>query len=377
MIARRRLLVLLPSVRFGGAESHTLRVAGAAAASGMAVTLAAEAPILAAARGTGLDLLDAPLGWRDGSPDAAAAQDAATRATLAAARPDAVLLALPWPDHASGAIPALAALGVPTLVAAHLVPHDVAPPGITGAMRAAARSPNLSWAAVSAATAARLAGFLALPPSRFVVVPNGVDRPRPRDRHAARAALRETLGCAPDAKVALFLGRLDGPKGARSLPGVALVLARRVPGAVLAVAGDGHLAVGVADSAVMRRLGHLDDPLGAMLGSDALLMPSHLEGAPLTFLEAALVGLPVVASPEALEAHPDAARLAALAPAHDPVALAEALAEALAGGDAVRARAAAARRLAEAWPAGAMADRWLTLLRTLPAKVPGHAAVPH
>jgi len=372
----RDLLVLLPGDRLGGAEAHTLRLCDAAAAAGVAVTLAAEGRLHAGLVGAGRRLLDLPVAWRRGLPEAArAAQAGATRAALEAARPDAALLPLPWPDRGGGAMEALAAAGTPTLVVAHLAPHGAEEAsGVDEGAIAAARALRAEWVAVSAPTAARAARVLGLPEGRIATIPNGVDPAPPPDRPALRAALRDALGVAPGTPVALFVGRLDEAKGADRLPALAEAFARRTSG-VLACAGQGSLddtlwRATPEEGHPLRLLGQTASPAALMAGADALVMPSRLEGAPLTFLEAAGLGLPVAASHEALEAlGGEASRLAAVADAEDLGAMADALASCLE--PAAAARTAAAGALAAGWDAAAMSARYLSRLRRLAAPPPG------
>ncbi|WP_426957400.1 glycosyltransferase family 4 protein [Muricoccus radiodurans] len=370
----RRLLVPLPSGRMGGAEAHTLRLCDAAATLGVAVTVAAEPDLLDRLRGPGREVLPARLAWRRGLVESARAAQAEAAATaMAAASPDAVLLPLPWPDHAAGVMEVLAATGLPALVVAHLVPHDP-PPGVDGVLQEIARGMRAAWTAVATPTAHRLAQQLGLPRGTVTVVPNGVDAPVRADPFSFHA----TLGLAPGARVALFLGRLDRGKGADLLPDMAEAIARRMPGAVLACAGDGPLRASLESAAPpghpLRLLGHSSRPAALLRAADALLMPSRLEGAPLTFLEAALCDLPVIATPQALEAEPEPGRLAWLAPAEDPVAFAEALEALLANPAETARRAAAARRLAAAHDGAAMAAHHLALLRALVAMAPDRPA---
>jgi glycosyltransferase involved in cell wall biosynthesis len=321
-----RLLVLLPSTRMGGTERHTARLASALARQGVAVTLAAE-PALHAALGPmlGRDVMlrEAALGWE--ADEAAARQAAAARRLIAETRPDLAFLPMPWPAAAPGLFPALAEVGLPRLVLAHLAGEIAEPlPGVADALRGAV------LAAVSAPTARRAAAAWGVNEAAFAILPNPAPRPVAMDRAVARATLRAGLGLPPEAPLVLFLGRLEGVKGADLLPAIAQRLA-----GTLAIAGDGPLR-GLLDSraaadprGVLRMLGTLADPVPWLVAADALLLPSRLEGMPLVFLEAAACRCPVVATPAALEAlGEDAARFARLAPP-DPARLAVALGEAL------------------------------------------------
>jgi glycosyltransferase involved in cell wall biosynthesis len=367
----QRLLTLFCTARFGGAEAHTLRLCGAAEAAGVALTLAAEPALHPQLRHPGRRLIAAPLAWRRGLVEVARhAQAEAVREALADARADAVLLPLPWPDQGGGAMEALAEAGIPTLVVAHLAPKgEETPPGLDdGTLDAAARM-RASWVAVSAPTAARVARFLRFSEGRIATIPNGVD-PAPRlDRAALRAALRERLAVAPDAPIAMFLGRLDTAKGADLLPPLAAAFARRT-GGVLACAGDGVLRESLEAAApsghALRLLGQQPRPAELLAAADALILPSRLEGAPLTFLEAAWARLPVVSTAAALEAlGPDAGAFAALAEEEDVGAMADALAAIVTDPASAASRTEAAWRLAVTWDADAMAARYLARLRAL------------
>ncbi|HEY8611013.1 MAG TPA: glycosyltransferase family 4 protein [Roseomonas sp.] len=371
----RRLLVLFPGERYGGAEAHTLRIVEAAAAVGVEVTLVAGAALHPSLNGPGAgpgwSLINLPISWRRGLPETARrAQAEATRAALDVARPDMVLLPLPWPDQAGGAMEALAASGTPTLVVSHLAPHgEEPPPGLDEAAQEAARAMRADWVAVSEPTAARLSRFLGLPPGRVATIANGVDAPPPMDRALWRAEFRARLGVAGDTPVTLFLGRLDAAKGADRLPLLAEAFARRM-GGVLAAAGTGSLEEALRrdcpEGHPLRLLGRHPRPAELLAAADALVMPSRLEGAPLAFLEAATHHLPVAASHEALEAlGPGASSFAALADAEDLGLMADALAGCLDPDGPAAARAATAWRLATSWDAAAMAGCYLARLRRL------------
>jgi glycosyltransferase involved in cell wall biosynthesis len=364
-------LVILPSDRFGGAEAHTVRICAAAEATGVAVTVAANGVLHPRLEAPGRRLLDLPVAWRRGLVERARqAQAEATRAALAATAPDAALLPLPWPDRGGGTMVALAEAGLPTMVVAHLAPHHPEEaPGLDDEALAAAGAMRADWVAVSAPTGARLARFLHLAPERMTVIPNGIDPPPALDREAERAALHARLGIQPGTPVALFLGRLELAKGADRLPMLAEAFARRTDG-VLACAGSGALEQTLQRAAPpghpLRLLGHQARPAGLLAAADAVVLPSRLEGAPLAFLEAASAGVPVAASPEALEALGDIApRVAALADADDLAGMADALAGVALGTPGTAERAEAARRLATAWTAEAMAARYLARLRRL------------
>jgi len=379
-----RLLILLPGDSFGAAEAHALRIGAAAGALGVAVTIAAEGVVLArlreqAAAGWFGTLLDLPVAWRRGAAETTRQRQAeATQAAIAAASPDAVMLSLPWPDFATGAMAVLAETTTPTLVVSHLAPRGGGrPPALDAAALSAAAAMRAEWVAVSPPVAERTAWLLGLPEGRVTCIPDAADPPPPLDREACRAALRAQLGVGPGVPVALFLGRLEAARGADRLAGLAKAFAARTSG-VIACAGAGILQAALREAAAgdhpLRFLdpSHAPDPeLDAawlLAGSDMLVLPSRLEGAPRAFLQAALAGRPVVASPEALEAlGEDATRFAAIADADDLEAMAEALATCLDPQGPAPSRVEAAWHLASSWAPDAMVARYLGRLRRLAA----------
>ncbi len=375
-----RLLVALPATRLGGTERHTAAlVARLAARPGLAVALAAAPALLDALRPLlppAVALHQAAIGRAEGAPPDAVlpAQREAAAALLAAARPDAALLPLPWPEAAPGLMAALAEAAIPRVIALHLA-ADAPPPGLD-ALRPVLGLDRAILAAVSAPVAARGARHLGLDPGAVAVVPNPAPAPSAMERGLARRTLRAAIGLRADAPLLLFVGRLEEAKGADLLPDIA----DRLP-FTLAVAGDGPLR-GLIESraagdprGLLRPLGPLADPAPWYLAADALLLPSRLEGAPLVFLEAAANRCPVIATAAALEAlGPAAPELARIVPGADPARLAAAAAALLADPPAAarlaEAAAAAAARLT--WDAAA--QHWLGLLRAAMAREGGRLA---
>jgi glycosyltransferase involved in cell wall biosynthesis len=363
----RRLLVLLPSTRLGGTERHTLEAAARLGARGLGVTLAADPALLAElavalpAGWPAPTLLPAAIGWQEESPaDLAAARQAAGCAALLAelarlrATPDAVLLALPWPNAGLGLQRALAAGGLPRLLLLHLAADGPIPDGIE-AMRPALGLAATQFAAVSAPLARRAARAFGLAETAVTVLPNPAPAAAPLDRAQQRRSIRQMLGLGAGARLVLFLGRLEEAKGADLLPAIS----ERLP-VTLACAGDGPLRGLLAARAtgdprgLLRVLGPLADPAPWLAGADALILPSRLEGAPLVFLEAAAQRCPVVATAAALEAlGAEAHHLARVVEAPDPTRLAAATVGLLAdpAGAAAMVEAAASHAAARHWPA--------------------------
>lgn len=142
-----------------------------------------------------------------------------------------------------------------------------------------------------------------LDPRRVVVAPNAVDPTAfPERTPALRAGARHRLGIEDDRVVLGYLGNLSGEKR----PQWALATAEAVTGSTLVMAGDGPLRGELGSRAqrlgerngapACRLLGPVDDPAGFLAALDVLLLPSATEGIPGVLLEAALIGVPTVAT---------------------------------------------------------------------------------
>jgi glycosyltransferase involved in cell wall biosynthesis len=371
-----RALFLLPGADIGGAEAHTAWLARFLAASGLDPRFAIAAPLrdrFAALIGprlaAGLDA--AAIGWdtAESAAENARRQAEAAAKLIAAVRPDAAVLPLPWPTHGLGLQRALAAAGVPVLAVAHLAPVEPEPEGLAAAR--ALRFGPTRWVAVSEPVAARLAGCFALPPGAVSVVPNGVDVPAedPHRRAAARKEKRARVGLAGRAPLFVFAGRLEPNKGADLLPAMAERLHAATGGGGVAVLGGGKLLRGWESAPAPPRpglhlLGHVPDVPDWLLAADALLLPSRLEGCPLVFLEAAARRCPVVATAAAVECFGDDAHaMAAVSQEGSAAAVADRALAALAEPVATRRRVEAAFRRAAAHDAAAMLRQYAGLLR--------------
>ena len=214
--------------------------------------------------------------------------------------------------------------------------------------------------AVSGTHARYLRAAEGLPVSLLRVIENGIDLDAyPPVDETRRAAAREELGLAAEARVVLMVAQMRPEKAHEAL----LVAVERLRDDGLAVtalvAGDGErratlekraAALGVTGN--VRFLGVRGDVARLLHASDVLVLPSHarVETFPLAVIEAMAVGIPVVAS--AVGSIPELIRTddtGFLIPPADGVALAAQVAHilrhpgaarevALRGRDAVRAR---------------------------------------
>jgi glycosyltransferase involved in cell wall biosynthesis len=198
------------------------------------------------------------------------------------------------------------------------------------------------------------------PPERLHVVHNGTD-PCP-------------AGASPDPRLKAM--REEGPlagtvaglrrfKGIEVLVDAAPAVLERVPGARLAIVGDGPLRAALEERA--RRLGLMDggrvvfldfhEPAARYLRAlDLYVLPSLLEAFPIGVLEALACGVPQVATDVGGTSEAVAAETGVLVPPGSPGALADAIAGLLEDPERRRAMAAASpRRHAERFLADAMA----------------------
>ncbi|MDA0244289.1 MAG: glycosyltransferase family 4 protein [Chloroflexi bacterium] len=120
-----------------------------------------------------------------------------------------------------------------------------------------------------------------------------------------RPALRAQLGIAPEDVVILFLGRITRDKGIAELIAAFRQLTHPTHQVHLLLAGPienirESLPQDVLDTIHthnhIHNLGFVEDPAEWMLVSDMFCLPSYREGFPVGVLEAAAMGLPVVAT---------------------------------------------------------------------------------
>lgn len=229
------------------------------------------------------------------------------------------------------------------------------------------------WAAVSHQVAADSRRELGIGSAAFEVVRPGVDQERFRPDAVLRASVRGELGIPRDAPLLVLLTRLEREKGVDVALRAAALVRVRHPELRVVVAGDGH------DSRRLRRLAHhlgLDgatvflgrvdhERVPALLAAgDVLVHPSLCaEGCPVSVIEAAATGLPVVASdsPGVHEVIDDGTT-GLLLRKGDVGVLAAALSGLVANPARRVAMGAAAREAAFAWSIDAMVDTFERLL---------------
>lgn len=239
-------------------------------------------------------------------------------------------------------------LGLPCVYTEHNVAGSYRQP--TRSLNRLTYGRNAAVTAVSQAVADSLVGF---PGPDVVVVPNGVSPVV--DREAA-AAVRAELG--HDGPLVVHVGNIRPLKGhgnlvaattrlVETVPDVLVVSIgnEKVPGDLARVRGEAE-AAGVSGS--LRFLGFREDARAFLAAADAVVNPSDAEGLPLVVLEGLALGRPVVAT--AVGGVPSVVvdrSTGLLVPPGDPVALAEAMREALTATEATEWGRAGAALVAE------------------------------
>jgi glycosyltransferase involved in cell wall biosynthesis len=130
-------------------------------------------------------------------------------------------------------------------------------------------------------------------PEQFSVIPPGLELPPAMAKEQAR----EMFGVPGDAPVVSFIGRLAPIKRPDRFVEVVRQVHRVRPDVRFLVAGEGTEAQVIADANLsITMLGWRDDVQNVLAASDAVLLTSDNEGTPLSLIQAALMGLPVVAT---------------------------------------------------------------------------------
>ncbi|MBF4510698.1 MAG: glycosyltransferase [Aeromicrobium sp.] len=206
---------------------------------------------------------------------------------------------------------------------------------------------------------------------RTTTVYNGIDVP---GAPQPRGTFRAELGLSDDTPLALSVGRLTWPKDQATLLRAWALVHDRVPGAVLALVGEGELdaelralaaELGLAES--VRFVAPREGLAPAYADADVFVLSSRWEGLPYVVLEAMSFGLPVVST--RVDGIPEAVvdgTSGLLVPSSAPEALASAIAGVLDDPD-TRARmgAAGAAIVAERFGLDRMADELVAVYRGL------------
>jgi glycosyltransferase involved in cell wall biosynthesis len=197
---------------------------------------------------------------------------------------------------------------------------------------------------------------------RIVVIPQGSDpqayRPPDDDR---RMRVRQRFGLDGE-PVVLYLGALSKEKRVE----LAMRTVAGMDRGVLVVAGSGperehleHVASEIAAGRV-RFVGTVEDPRDVLHASDVLVLPSRTEGVPGCLVEAAMCGIPVVATDVGGVRGVVADGIGRVVPADDPAAFANAVRDVLA-----HPRRGSAPSVPERFDIRQIGDRWGQLLHEM------------
>lgn len=130
---------------------------------------------------------------------------------------------------------------------------------------------------------------------QFAIISPGLEMPTPKSREDAR---RE-FGLDQTSPVVAFVGRLTAIKRPDRFIEIVEEVTRQRPDAQFIVAGEGDesdLVRAAAERLPITMLGWRSDIENVLAASDAVLLTSDNEGTPLSLIQAAMAGLPVVAS---------------------------------------------------------------------------------
>ena len=141
-----------------------------------------------------------------------------------------------------------------------------------------------------------------VPANKIHLVPCGA---RPPAAWPNRHEARERLGLPADAFVVSLVARLSQEKGIDTLIGAVARLDQRDPAPWLVICGEGDQRASLEPIAEQRLgdrarfLGWLDDEMVDHVyeASDVFVLPSRMEGWPLTLMEAASHGVPSIGTP--------------------------------------------------------------------------------
>lgn len=293
----RKILFLLPTTGFGGAELHSLTLARHIKARGDVPVVAfpfspGTARIYQQCLDDGLETLDMPIAQvlMASAAENIAEQSRRLRARLNPKNYDAVVLAAPSPLAGAGLLDALADTGLPGICIFHLVADTlVIPPDTALSMLSALRS-NFRFVAVSEFSRDMLCKALSLDPLDGFVdyIPNG-------SRVEIANPSFDICGTYlnPDLRPVVTVGRIHPQKGGQFLVQAIPKVLEQVPEARFLWFGDGpeqealeRLAENLGVSYALHFPGFTNCAAEVMNAAHLVVLPTLYEGLSLTLLEA-------------------------------------------------------------------------------------------
>lgn len=176
--------------------------------------------------------------------------------------------------------------------------------GAVRAVDAATAAWTTRFVANSHAVKASAVRYLGVSPDRITVIYRGIDLTYRSTVSAEQiAATRQALGWQEAEPLIVAVGRLVPQKGHRYLVEAMETVAKAIPRARLAIAGEGRLRGqleerlrSLTQATVVRLLGNRDDIPSLLAAADIFVLPSLSEGFPNALLEAMSQGKPCIAS---------------------------------------------------------------------------------
>ena len=284
------------STVFGGTERAILRLMGATDRTRWRPLLLhhASAPpsLVDGARECGVDAHEVPV--VAGKFDLAALRVFAT--TIRQLRPTVLHAHLHWPLACKYGIVAAAAARVPAIVATAQLHVDLDHSGFVDLQHRLMTRLVDRYIAVSSDVAERLRQRFQVPASKITIIPNAVNA---AELAAAADVHPNDWPAPPTRRSALVLARLETDKAVDVAIGAIALLAD----VDLVIAGTGSCRTALESQAArlgvaerVHFLGYRDDAAALLGRADVFVLPSRVEGLPLSILEAMAVGVPVIAT---------------------------------------------------------------------------------
>ncbi|MFW6047175.1 MAG: glycosyltransferase family 4 protein, partial [Candidatus Woesearchaeota archaeon] len=219
--------------------------------------------------------------------------------------PDIVTITLPFLDRGFASIMACAFLKKPTQVVFQLASKKIQMSIQKIKAYEWARQQNQTWIAVSDQNRHIISETFHCEVDEIELIYNGVkissDKTRNISSNLARKKLREELNLPLDSRLLLTVGRLHPQKGHIDLIPAIPQLVKQFPDIYFLWAGEGELRQTLEQKAreyeISERiifLGYRSDIQKIYQASDLFIFPSHFEGQPFSLMEAMSWGLPVV-----------------------------------------------------------------------------------
>jgi len=157
--------------------------------------------------------------------------------------------------------------------------------------------------AVSGDICTYLKDDLRISSERIIKIDNGVKLPEPQQPSPSKEELRRRLGLPQDAWIIGTVGRLSSEKGQDILIDAFSRITQHYPSAICVIVGEGPLKKGLLQMAkyygLMNKIllpGFQQNPFAWLSAMDVVVFPSRSEGFPLTVIEAASIGRPIIAA---------------------------------------------------------------------------------